>query len=82
MKWISYVYSYTLSLLDLRPKPLVITAHQAELPVLYSSFPLAMYFTHGSVYMSILISQLIPPCPSHWAHAFILSDCVSIPDLQ
>ena len=32
-------------------------------PVLYSSFPLAIYFTHGSVYMSILISQFIPPSP-------------------
>ena len=37
---------------------------RAELPVLYSRFPLASYFTHGSVYMSILISQFIPPFPS------------------
>jgi len=41
--------------------------HRAELPVLHSRFPLAIYFTHGSVYMSVLISQLIPllspPCP-------------------
>ena len=29
----------------------VITEHQAELPVLYSRFPLAIYFTHSSVYM-------------------------------
>ena len=42
----------------------VITDHQAELPVLYGSFPLALYFIHGSVYMSILISQFIPPSPS------------------
>ena len=33
----------------------VITERQAELPVLYSRFPLAICFTHGSVYMSILI---------------------------
>ena len=51
----------------------VITEHQAELPLLYSSFPLARYFTRGSVYMSILISQLIPPSPSHRVHMFIFS---------
>ena len=34
----------------------VITEHQAELHVLYSSFPLAICFTHGSVYMSVLLS--------------------------
>ena len=39
--------------------PLVITEHRAELPVLYSSFQLVICFTHGSVYMSILISQFI-----------------------
>ena len=32
---------------------LTITEHRAELPVLYSSFPLASYFTHGSVYVSV-----------------------------
>ena len=34
------------------PALYVITEHQAELPVLYSSFPLAIYFTHGSIYIS------------------------------
>ena len=38
----------------------VITEHQAGLPVLYSSFLLAIYFTHGSVYMSMLLSQFYP----------------------
>ena len=32
---------------------------------LYSSFPLAIYFTQGHVYMPILISQFVPPFPSH-----------------
>ena len=42
----------------------VITEHRTELPVLYSSFPLASYFTHGSVYKSMLLSQFIPyPVP-------------------
>ena len=31
----------------------VITEHRAKLPVLYGNFPLAVYFTHGSVYMSV-----------------------------
>ena len=35
----------------------------AEFPVLYSSFPLASYFTHGRVYMSML-SHLVPSSPS------------------
>ena len=35
----------------------VITEHQAELPVLYSSFPLAICFTHDSVYMLMLLSH-------------------------
>ena len=33
------------------PPLLVITEHRAELPVLYGSCPLAICFTHGSVYM-------------------------------
>ena len=32
--------------------------------VLYDSVPLAIYFTHGSVYMPMLLSQFIPPSPS------------------
>ena len=38
----------------------VITGCQAGLPVLYSNFSLTIYFTHGSVYMSILLSPFIP----------------------
>ena len=42
----------------------VITDHQTELPVLYSSFPLVSCFTHGSVSKSMLLSQFIPyPVP-------------------
>ena len=48
--------TYTPSLLSLPPFPhltphRLITEHGGELPVLYSSFPLAICFTHGSVYM-------------------------------
>ena len=42
----------------------VITKHQAVKSVLYSTFSLAVYFTHGSVYMSMLLSQFISPSPS------------------
>ena len=62
---------YILSLLSLRPllpsptlDPQVITECQAGLPVLYSSFPLVIYFTHRSLYMSMLLSQFVPPSPS------------------
>ena len=61
------------------PRISVTTEHQAELPVLYSRLPLAIYFTHGSVYMSILISQFIPfppspPCPQvHFLHLRVYS---------
>ena len=34
-----------------------------ELPASYSDFPLAVYFTHGNVHDSVLLSQLAPPSP-------------------
>ena len=51
MKWVSSMYTCILFLLDIPPSipPLsVLTDPWAELPVLYSSFPLAIYFTHGT----------------------------------
>ena len=30
------------------------------LPASYSKFPLAIYFTYGNIYVSILLSQVIP----------------------
>ena len=30
----------------------------------YSKLPLAIYFTYGNVYVSVLFSQIIPPSPS------------------
>ena len=42
------------------PAPLVVTERQAGLPVSCSSFPPALCFTHGSVYTSMLLSQLVP----------------------
>ena len=39
----------------------VVTEHKAELPVLSRNFPLALCFTHGNVYISMLLSQFTPP---------------------
>ena len=64
-----YIYPHISSLLSLPPTlPIpalqVVTKHQADLPVLCSSFPLAIDFTFGSVYMSVLLSHVIPASPS------------------
>ena len=58
-----YIYPHISSLLHLPPTlhipPLqVVTKHQADLPVLCGCFPLAIYFTFGSVYMSSPIPLL------------------------
>ena len=52
-----YIYPHISSLLCLPltlpiPPLQVVTKHRADLPVLCSCFPLAIYFTFGSVYMS------------------------------
>ena len=57
-KWISCLYMYILSWASILP---LITELRSLL--LYSSFPLAICFTHGSVYMSMLLSQFAPPSP-------------------
>ena len=64
-----YIYPHIPSLLHLPPTlpipPLqVVTKQRADLPVLCSCFQLAIYFTFGSVYMSMLLSHSIPPYPS------------------
>ena len=64
-----YIYPHIPSLLHLPPTlPVppfqVVTKHQADLPVLCGCFPLAIYFTFGSVYMSMLPYHFIPAYPS------------------
>ena len=44
----------------------------AERPVLSRTCPLAGSFTHGSVIVSMLFSQPVPPSPLHSVHKFIL----------
>ena len=64
-----YIYPHIPSLFHLSPTlpipPLQgDTKYLADLPVLCSCFPLAIYFTFGSVYMSILLSHFVPAYPS------------------
>ena len=64
-----YIYPHISSLLLLPPTlpipPLqVVTKHLADLPVLCGCFPLAIYFTFGSVYMSMPLSHFVPAYPS------------------
>ena len=45
------------------PHPTPLGESPVKLPVLFSSFPLAIYFTHSTVYTSVLLSQFVPPSP-------------------
>ena len=82
-----YIYPHIPSLLHLPhtfpiPPLQVVTKHPADLHLLCSCFPLAIYFTFGSVYMSMPLSPFIPAyhssflCPQ--VHLYI---CVFIPVL-
>ena len=42
----------------------MVTKHGADLPVLCGCFPLAIYFTFGSVYMYMPLSHFVPAYPS------------------
>ena len=80
-----YIYPYIASPLcpppTFRNPPLyVVTKYQADLPVLCNCFPLAIYFTFGSVYMSITLSNFISTYPSpslcpevHSLHLYLYS---------
>ena len=64
-----YIHPHIPSLLRLPPTlpipPLqVVTKHRADLPVLCGCFQLAIYFTFGSVYMSMTLSHFVPAYPS------------------
>ena len=81
-----YIYPYIPSLLHLPPTlPIptlqVVTNHRADLPVLCGCFPLAIYFTFGSVYMSMPLSHFVPayptpsPCPQVHSLCLHLYSC-------
>ena len=71
-----YIYPHISSLLSLPP-----TKHWADLTVLCGCFPLAIYFTFGSVYMSMPLSHFIPaypspsPCPQVHSLCLCLYSC-------
>ena len=80
-----YVYIYPLipSLFSLPltlpiPPLQVVTKHRADLPVLCSSFPLAIYFTFGRVHMSMLLSYFVPASPSHPVSSILFSTSASL----
>ena len=57
---------------------------RSELPVSYSKFPLAIYFTYSNVYVSMLLFQFVPPSPSPnpCVHKSVLCVFISIASLQ
>ena len=78
-----HIYPHTPSLLHLPPTLLipplqVVPKHRADLPVPCNCFPLAIYFTFGSVYMSMLLSHFVPayPSPSPCAQVHSLRLCL------
>ena len=69
--WIRYMYMHIPSLLDrplasFHPTALGHHKHWDDLPELYSMFPLAVYYPHGDVSMSVLISDLSHPPLPRW----------------
>ena len=47
--------------------------------MLYNNFLLAICFTYGSVYVSVVLSQSVPPSSSLcWVHKPVFYVCVSI----
>ena len=46
------------------PYPTPLCGHKADLPMLCGCFPLAIYLTFGSVYMSMPFSHFVPAYPS------------------
>ena len=58
----AYTYSFLLGYTSFShlSRSSLSTEFRTETPVLFSSFLLAIYFIHHSVYMSTLISQFVP----------------------
>ena len=84
-----YICSHISSLLHLLSPTLhipplqVVTKHRADLPVLCGCFPLAIYFTFGSVHMSMPLSHFLTSylSPPHILKSILQQVCVFIPVL-
>ena len=77
-----YTYRYP-SLLDFPPIQ-VTTVHQVEFRVLYGMFPSVVYFMHSisNVYVSIPVSQFLPPHSFPPWYPYICSLCLCLYALQ
>ena len=67
----------SLPLHALFPPLWVIAEPQVELPELYRNVLLGICFTHGNVYVSLLLSPFAPPSPSSAGSASLFSMSVS-----
>ena len=82
-----YICSLTLEPLPTSqpiPPLWVVTECRAELPVLHSSFPLAICFAYANVHVSVLLSQFIPPSlsPAVSLSLFSMSESLFLPYKQ
>ena len=81
MKWISCMHTYIASLSHPHLPHIGYHRELSWALYLYSNFPLAIYFTHSSVYMSVVLSIHLVPFPL-FVLKFILYICISIPALE
>ena len=71
-KWISYLLHVDSVSIQ------IITGYWVGLPVLYSGCYLVIYFIYSGVYMSVPISQFLPPFPFHLHNHKFVSMSVTI----
>ena len=78
-KWISHTHTGIPFLLDFPPIQ-VTTVHQVEFPEPYSMFPSVVSFIHSinNVYMSMPVSQFLPPHPFPAWYPYICSLCMCL----
>lgn len=71
-----YMHLPTESPSHLFPHPAALGHRRALSCLFHTAFPLALCFTRGSVYMSLLVSQFVPTPPYHPESTCPLSLCV------
>ena len=83
---ISFKYTCSLPLElppDLPPHPTLLGGHRAPglSSLCYRAASISFLFTRGNVYVSVLLSKIVPPFPPH-AVSKVCSLCAFIPALQ